>query len=124
MPVQVSKWSSTTRTRRPGLAACASWPALRFGVFLSPPVEASDRRRHGLESHDKSRSPVSPETLGFDDSAVGRDHGFGNGQTEPETPEPPCDGALALLERVKNRLELIRLDSDAGVRGPDFDCAR
>ena len=122
--MQVSKWSSTTRTRRPGLAALHFLTSFALRRFLVPAGGSQRRRRHGLESHDKSRSPVSPETLGFDDSAVGRDHGFGNGQTEPETPEPPCDGALALLERVKNRLKLIRLDSDPGVRGPDFDCAR
>ncbi len=94
---------------------------MRFGVCLLPARGSHGRRRHCLERYDKSRSPVFSVTLGFDDSTVRRDHGFGNGQTEPEAPKTPGDGALTLFERVKNRLDFFRFDADPGVRGPDFN---
>ena len=52
---------------------------------------------------------------------MGIDHRLRNGQTQSQAAETSSNGALTLLESIKDFVDLVRLDSDPGVGDTDFD---
>ncbi len=74
-----------------------------------------------MQGDGKSGAAIPAVAFHREGAAMGRDHRLGNRQPEAEPAEAAGDRALALLEGVEDFADLLRLDADAGVGGPDLD---
>src|ERR1043166_9711963 len=79
---------------------------------------------HSFECDRESGAFIFPCAFDANSSPMRLDHCFGNGQSESEAAEAPCDRALPLLEGVKHFVDLFRLNANAGVGNSDLDLVR